>query len=63
MILYLLPQGLKKLRQTLEDWLRVSEKRRIVTIIYSVPGWETGVVQEYERSRSLYYYDKTELKL
>lgn len=44
MVLYLLPGGLNKLKPQLERWLKGSNdsqtKRRIVTITYSITGWE-----------------------
>ncbi|KAJ3054964.1 hypothetical protein HK097_000189 [Rhizophlyctis rosea] len=43
MILYLLPAGLEKLKSQLETWLRDdggAQKKRIVTITYSITGWE-----------------------
>jgi hypothetical protein len=42
MILYLLPRGLELLRPILHSWLSANPKdRRIVTITYSIPEWET----------------------
>jgi SAM-dependent methyltransferase len=46
MILYLLPAGLDKLKSNLSRWFLeephedTSVKKRIVTITYSIPGWE-----------------------
>ena len=39
MILYLLPIGLEKLKGILSNWLKENQKRRIVTITYSIPDW------------------------
>lgn len=42
MILYLLPKGLELLKPILHAWLAANSKiRRIVTITYSIPEWET----------------------
>ena len=42
MILYLLPRGLELLRPILHSWLAANpNERRIVTITYSIPEWET----------------------
>jgi hypothetical protein len=41
-ILYLLPRGLELLKPILNAWLSFNPKvRRIVTITYSIPEWET----------------------
>ncbi|KAI9144767.1 hypothetical protein BKA69DRAFT_1122194 [Paraphysoderma sedebokerense] len=39
-ILYLLPQGLDKLKPQLTAWLQNCPKNRVVTINYSIPDWE-----------------------
>ncbi|RKO91816.1 hypothetical protein BDK51DRAFT_17561 [Blyttiomyces helicus] len=40
-VVYLLPAGLEKLKPALRAWLEGdAARRRVVTITYSVPGWE-----------------------
>ena len=57
LVLYLLPAGLDKLRPFMEQWLNSDRKglgeacsRRIVTITYSVPGWECNNAQQFNKS-------------
>ena len=81
MVLYLLPAGLEKLKPQLERWLRDGAdtvKRRIVTITYSIPGWdpdhaEQTILEPGVRrlapmggssavSQWLFYYDVTSIR-
>ncbi|KAJ3313646.1 hypothetical protein HDV04_001656 [Boothiomyces sp. JEL0838] len=68
MILYLLEQGLGKLKEILKRWLK--NERRIVTVGYFIPGWvpvkTTSVKVEdgfmggaQQDEQMLYYYDYT----
>ena len=57
LILYLLPLGLEKLKPFLETWLKEGSRhgntvtrRRIVTITYSVPGWECNNAKQFDKS-------------
>jgi hypothetical protein len=61
LVLYLLPMGLEKLKVMLEKWLRQSEDRRLVTITYSVPGWDTDTAKPVDKFW-LFYYDRNNLK-
>lgn len=68
LILYLIPAGLEKLKANLSNWLIASSqnggepnKKRIVTITYSIPDWEPveGLQVEIRDSVSahwLFYY-------
>ncbi|KAJ3071046.1 hypothetical protein HDU98_005897 [Podochytrium sp. JEL0797] len=61
MVLYLLPMGLDKLKSQLETWLKAGEGRRVVTITYSIPGWNCDRGKEVNR-QWLFYYDKDDIK-
>ncbi|KAI9334097.1 hypothetical protein BDR26DRAFT_867319 [Obelidium mucronatum] len=64
-VLYLLPMGLDKLKKQLGDWLKAGvdgqKKRRVVTITYSIPGWNCDRAIEVNR-QWLFYYDVSEIR-
>ena len=61
LILYLLPQGLGKLKPMLQKWFADGNsddhRKRIVTIQYEIPGWN-AIRQRTACSRIFHYYDR-----
>jgi hypothetical protein len=72
LILYLLPQGLGKLRELLSPWLSSNSRYRCITIGYAIPEWkivkeERVVAQgsfmggQSSELQSIYWYDQTSI--
>ncbi|KAJ3404957.1 hypothetical protein HDU80_002075 [Chytriomyces hyalinus] len=65
LVLYLLPDGLEKLKPQLTAWFKngaeSSLRRRIVTIAFSIPGWNCDRAVQVSR-QWLFYYDVREIR-
>ncbi|KAJ3223041.1 hypothetical protein HDU81_009450 [Chytriomyces hyalinus] len=65
LVLYLLPDGLEKLKPQLASWFRNgaagSSRRRVVTIAFSIPGWNCNHAVQVN-TQWLFYYDIKDIR-
>jgi len=66
LVLYLLPEGLRRLQPQLMQWLITSDGRRLVTIDYAVPDWQpqsTEPLNSGTGTKHLYLYTRSDLHI
>lgn len=59
LFIYLVPAGMKAVKDTLLSLMKDREGLRVVTYVFSVPGMEPKEVNLYKQSTKLYLYDHT----